>query len=527
MFEGVFEHVNLAESHGVPVTTQPPRCTDMSDLWERLPSTTFTCRASEAVVLFKQMQRYGARSGVEEACAQGTCSVVIRGRGKRAREDDWSTKSCVERWHHDLPKTWELCGSALCTLPSDTHINGSQGRVCDGASLTGRARIRSSFAPNGSRTSRGSQSDEQCTREPGVVYEQSRSQAVRASRFTRADLARIEPFHLRGLVWCVSVPTGAFVARRNGKIFVTGNSGFPKSLDVSKALDKEAGAERKVVGHLGNALPRTVDRIALDYGGATGKAKNGLKDGYAVTVAATDAARTWQGYGTALKPAHEPAVFARKPLEGTVAANVTKWGVGALAIDACRIPSGKDHAEKCRSVVGLGSNRNGHAYGEWMGVREDSYNEAGRWPANVLLDEEAGALLDVQTGILTSGRSNGFIGDVKNSVALGKKRAMINPETVYGDSGGASRFFYCSKVSKKERGEGNNHPTVKPIDLCTYLAKLIRPQKPGAILVPFAGSGSEMIGARRAGWNRVVGIEREQEYVDIALARIAREERSK
>jgi hypothetical protein len=134
------------------------------------------------------------------------------------------------------------------------------------------------------------------------------------------------------VVWCITVPHGAFIARRNGLIFATGNSGFPKSLDVSKAIDKAAGAEREVVGNTSEASGRTVGL------GTSAGYHGDITSGHCrdITAPATDAARQWAGFGTALKPAFEPVVVARKPLIGTVAANVLAHGTGALNIDGCR-----------------------------------------------------------------------------------------------------------------------------------------------------------------------------------------------
>lgn len=146
----------------------------------------------------------------------------------------------------------------------------------------------------------------------------------------------------------------------------------------------------------------------------------------------------------------------------------------------------------------------------------------GRWPANVILDSEVVGSLDLQSGMLTSGNNPAKrSADKHRNVYKGWAGAqcLVHRGT---DSGGASRFFYCAKASRKERGEGNTHPTVKPLKLCEYLARLILPPDPKAkLLVPFSGSGSEMIGARRAGWKHVTGIEREPEYVAIAERRMA------
>ena len=241
-------------------------------------------------------------------------------------------------------------------------------------------------------------------------------------------------------------------------------SGFPKSLDVSKAIDA-----------------------------------------------------AWSGYGTALKPAHEPAVLARKPFDGTVSGNVLAHGCGALAIDASRVAYASDAdreamAAGVEAIRARGGTMPGFNASDLGGANPAS--AAGRWPANVLLDEDSAEVLDAQ-------------------------------------SGGASRFFYTSKASRREREAGldartptarsdgrqaehdsprlrtsptrNTHPTVKPIDLMTYVARLLLPPelgRPRRLLVPFSGSGSEMIGALLAGWDEVVGVELEREYIDIAETRL-------
>lgn len=312
--------------------------------------------------------------------------------------------------------------------------------------------------------------------------------------------------------------------------------GFPKSLNISKAIDAKAGATRKVVGH---AHRKATGRLAQGEGGYA------FAEDYSPTAASTDLAREWDGYGTALKPAWEPCILARKPLDGTVAANVAKWGVGGLAIDGCRIDGVKPLRETTDGVEGLFGMGSRRAVGE---------SSQGRWPANVLLDEEAAAVLDAQSGN-RPGMSGG--GKHKAGAAKGMFGAIDgNDSHIRGDNGGASRFFYVAKASQKERNFGcddlplrsasemtdseegqarlnsprtgagrtggarNHHPTVKPIALMTYLARLIMPPKPGAILVPFSGSGSEMLGALEAGWPAVLGIERESEYVEIARARL-------
>ncbi len=260
-------------------------------------------------------------------------------------------------------------------------------------------------------------------------------------------------------------------------------SGFPKSHNVSKAIDKAAGAEREVIG-----------RSARHGGGINHVYGDGMGDGVVpnLTASATPEAQQWDGWGTALKPAYEPIMVARKPLEGTVVANVLAHGVGGINIDASRVGD-----ERVTQVTGA--------------------IPAGRWPANVILDEEAGEVLDEQSGETSKGHwANRTIGfGVREYRGPGRKAT---------DSGGASRFFYCAKASKSERnaamatGDKNHHPTVKPLKLMRYLCGLITPPG-GVILDPFMGSGSTGVAAVADGY-KFVGVELSDDYLDIARARI-------
>ncbi len=197
------------------------------------------------------------------------------------------------------------------------------------------------------------------------------------------------------------------------------------------------------------------------------------------------------GWGTALKPGWEAVVMARKPMsERNVAANVARWGTGAINVNGCRIAP------------------------------------AGRWPANVALDEEGAELLDEQSGELTSGvATKVYTPTLETSQSLGAKRRNLHPGATFGDSGGASRFFYTSKTSGSERNRGvedresgNHHPTVKPIALMAWLARLVTPAR-GLVLDPFCGSGSTGIAAVREGFD-FIGIDQDGEYVEIARARV-------
>jgi site-specific DNA-methyltransferase (adenine-specific) len=258
-------------------------------------------------------------------------------------------------------------------------------------------------------------------------------------------------------------------------------------------------------------------------------------------------APAFAGHGTALKPAWEPIIVARKPLEGTVAANVQRWGCGALAIDASRVPGLADKpGGKIRSVRHFDGHETGRADKD-----APEPNPLGRWPANVVLDEEAGAALDAQSGTLRNGGQNATSLSRSPRGASGLD-SLTKGTARPGDSGGASRFFYCAKASRAERDAGldgfaiqqtqklnpggmaarreeaglglgrNVHPTVKPLALAAYLARLILPPVEGTrLLVPFCGSGSEMIGGLRAGWSHVEGIDSWDVAVRIARARLA------
>ena len=241
---------------------------------------------------------------------------------------------------------------------------------------------------------------------------------------------------------------------------------------------------------------------------------------FSITTPATPDAERWQGWGTALKPANEPIVLARKPLsERTVAANVLRHGTGALHVDACRIPGAVP-----RTVQGK-SSQQGQIYGADQRVlREFIPNTSGRWPANVILSHSLFctddacdpscpvALLDRQSGASTS-----RIGKPRRSGTPGNGYGMVHTGSEYSDAGGASRFFYVAKASRKER-RTSTHPTVKPVALMRYLIRLIAPPG-GVVLDPFAGSGTTGEAALLEGVDCVL-IEREAEYIADIRARL-------
>ena len=326
-------------------------------------------------------------------------------------------------------------------------------------------------------------------------------------------------------------------------------SGFPKSHNVSKAIDKEAGAERPVVGKAKHSQPAKSGHHAGSTAEHIKKADEGrfTPD---VTASATDAAKQWEGWGTALKPAHEPIVLARKPLTGTVAANVKEHGTGALNIDGCRIGD-EERTYDLTMTSGNFETTNGG-----KNEKSGTATVVGRWPANVIFDEAAGAELDAQSGERPSGTGNKNNG--ANRTIYGSSVESQNTPTIGGDTGGASRFFYCAKPSKKERNAGldglpeknnkfgnqtngedigngsvndkfttaptkNFHPTVKPVALMRYLVRLITPPN-GTVLDPFLGSGTTAAAAILEGF-RWTGCEMTEDYLPIIDGRITHAEK--
>jgi DNA modification methylase len=311
-------------------------------------------------------------------------------------------------------------------------------------------------------------------------------------------------------------------------------SGFPKSLDVSKAIDKLAGAEREVTGksQYASRRPTKADSPSGCYG-------DGIRS--PETTDATEAARQWDGWGTALKPAYEPCLMFRKPLAkgNTVAANVLEHGTGGINVGACRV--GNDPVTICnyKSTGSQGCITHTGVAGH-SGREYDERMSQGRWPANFIHDggdEVIRLFPETKSGMPGVRRSMGFGGH-------------DNPPAVrqpgVGDQGSAARFFYSAKASRIDRNEGcegleavnhmrvnaprgseeekhatrhgNSHPTVKPTSLMRYLVRLVTPPG-GIVLDPFMGSGSTGKAAALEGF-RFVGIELDPDYLTIAQARI-------
>ena len=301
-------------------------------------------------------------------------------------------------------------------------------------------------------------------------------------------------------------------------------------LNARKGLLGEAWEQREVVGHRHSGLANGNNSVFLS--GISDRYEN---DMVPITAAASDAAKQWEGWNTALKPAHEPVVVARKSTGfNTTVANVLQHGTGAINVDACRIEAGQDYREKCASVVGLASNRNGATLGEWTGIREDSAHDAGRWPTNVVFAHGPDcterctngcpvAELDQQSGNRRAGAHPGRRAGIGyGSSAVGTSGARVDL-----DSGGASRFFpafrYEAKAPASERPElddGTVHTTVKPLDLMRWLVRLVTPPG-GTVLDPFAGSGTTLEACVIEGF-RSIGIEQHQPYADLCVKRLSK-----
>lgn len=275
-------------------------------------------------------------------------------------------------------------------------------------------------------------------------------------------------------------------------------SGFPKSLDVSKAIDKAAGHWR---GRAGAVMSANGSMSAPNY--------ERTDKGDPVTAAAA----AWEGYGTALKPAWEPILVAMKPLDGTFAQNALEHGVAGINVEAGRIGAtgGITRHTSCEGETGT-----------WVGNRATGKvtDNGGRWPANVLLDEEAAAQLDEQSGEV--GGAAPVRGSEPSAASAGNVTGKGErvPGAFHGDSGGASRFFYVAKASKSDRGAGNFHPTVKPVELMRQLVRLVKMPEQTLVLDPFAGSGSTLVACVLEEVD-AIGFEREPEYALLAKDRVA------
>lgn len=496
-------------------------------------SQTFDPENQQGQVLQSQLQEQDLPSGKRPEPSQGS---------KDGKEPSLEGRSDIQATQG------QLLGCEVCEVSSGVSSDGQERRLHHGTQACNCQKDRQVADSNRGSESQGPQSQQQPPEQFGTVPNQRGSQERRG--------------------WPICVGCGKPLSTTNaGHIAWVMGSGFPKSLDVSKAIDKAAGAEREVIGEKvsPDGIPysaRIVNKSGPQIGGsAYGDFQGG---GNQLTAPSTPEAQQWQGWGTALKPAFEPVIVARKPIEGTVANNVLKWGTGGLNIDGSRIShaSPNDLAKHAKSVQAI-KERGGVMADSWKnssdlsGANDVSSN--GRWPANIILDPYTAELLDEQSGI-TKGKP-GMTNPDKFSFTVGEKVSGVKhgSQKGLGDSGGASRFFYVSKASKRDRNEGleeleettaadmvdrepdsagmnspragagrtsgakNFHPTVKPTSLMEYLIKLVTPPN-GTVLDPFTGSGSTGKAAILQGFD-FIGIEMTEEYLPIIEGRLKHAER--
>jgi site-specific DNA-methyltransferase (adenine-specific) len=279
------------------------------------------------------------------------------------------------------------------------------------------------------------------------------------------------------------------------------NKTFPKSQNIAKAIDEQAGAR----GHVAKGF-----LVAGEY---NNRQLQGPDTAYQDPALVTQEAKQWVGWGTGLKPTVEPIVMARKPVEGTIANNVLTYGTGGLNIDGSRIAGDIQSVPQPNTKGGVFSGELGR-----NGIM--SNNTQGRWPANIILDPYTAELLDEQSGQVKGNPGAKQTTDFRFMNDADGKQHLIQGDRK--DIGGASRFFYVAKASKRDRNEGleitNSHPTVKPTDLMRYLVKLVTPPN-GTVLDPFTGSGSTGKAAILEGFD-FIGIEMTEDYWPIIEGRL-------
>ena len=417
--QDVLEGVRCGDSADTTEEAQGLRAEqDLSCVRQKVLRTSCMAEESQNELLLGELQEQsGVRSEVDGVQHGASNANVRRAEAGAQGANDWPTEPCMEGRGDVSPSQGQLRESEVREVPSGISVDGSQGRVRDGASSGSCASNRQTAYSDGNCSSHQPRSVGQQTREPDAVPEQQCAQALRGAWGAKTTLARVTPVHYKGKMWCIKVATGAFVARRHGKIFVTGNSGFPKSMDVSKAIEKKHGA---------------------------------------------DAAAQWDGWGTCLKPAWEPIIVARKPLDGTVAHNVLTWGVGALNIDGCRVPTGDKLGGGMRAGGAKGVWDRPFMHDEQMQaafVERKKANVAksetlGRFPANLVHD---GSQMVLDLFPESKGQQGDVVGSEPSRPTDGVCYGEYNERQAFarrGDSGSAARFFYCAKASKKDRNYG-------------------------------------------------------------------------
>ena len=614
-------HRVLVEREGKLVFIQAKKCSEMElvpylqDDFHFLPKRQFS-------LLLKLLQWKSPFKSFSGESKDKSSKMVGGKETKSTTGNDGGEKQGMERWFDLQEAKREVCRpvNKICQMSERLFGNGKTRWLCNGTQIESGDGNKKTTEKNGGGASLQSRCNRQQDRELNAIQDERGAQKIRTRSEYKTTLATITPITYSGKVFCPTVSTGAWVARRNGKIFITGNSGFPKSLNVGKAVDRQGGR------CLGSEVAEIVKqrRIELGYstiklaelgkfygetnhGGTVSNWETGrgsitveqynklieilkLEDNPVIaskrdylgshnfgassiygseiynkrengkTINITKGSSEWEGFGTALKPAHEPICMARKPLsEKTIVENVLKHGTGAIDIDGCRIPIGNDKPTTRplgRSAYQKGS---GIVNGGIAGTREvesefGGGHEQGRFPANIIVTNDA--LNDGEMTKGSIGRANRkSAGDYNAS----NFKVGVITETETFDSGSKSRYFDIDcwaekhgllqfpKASKRERNEGceglpivkggsmtgkeyregkptnhperqNFHPTVKPVHLMSWLVRLVTP-KDGICLDPFMGSGTTGVACKKLDRD-FIGIELDKNYFEIAKQRI-------
>jgi DNA modification methylase len=485
---------------------------NLPNLWERILHPFLLGKQKCKSLLFSKLCGKSKGRAHETNSPSWKIGVDRTGQAQTQRGDARRKESRLERRSNLLQKAWELCWRKVCAMSARIFGYGSQGWLCYGTSPDNGGKSGASAIEDGSSASYKSRPIRQSSGKSDTFREQSSPQVIRITR------AKVTPFEYDGKMWCVTVPTGAFVARRNGKIFITGNSGFPKSYNISKGIEGKLRTgsanwnEWKGLG--GEPYKSKTGYVKLQ---AEQKYRGDYSDKPASDVdITTTEAQLWDGWGTQLKPAYEPVVIAQKPVDQNYVNNALTWGVAGYWIDGGRIKTSEIVGARRRSENESGKT---NMLGVNKQIKFGGAPTQGRYPSNFAHDgsDEVMALFP-ETGKSTGGR-------------IGNKGSMLNMtgtnyeagDAGYGDDGSAARFFYCAKASRSERNAGleesNPHPTVKPLALMRYLVRLTKTPTGGVVLDPFMGSGTTGCACVLEGRD-FIGIEKEAEYYEISQKRI-------
>ena len=572
MFKGMFKKTNIhKQQREMGYIRDKKNKENLSMLWKGVLhlSSLVKERIESWNVLFYKLQTESEHTQISSDMAENTPIKMVSGKDRRVEEENnWSRESILERWSNIFQNAWELYRSEIYPMSKGISVYGEERWICNGTSDIGSSADWETIIEVGGSSSYRSRSKEQFSGESDVVFIQPGAQEIRtSSRPYKTTVATISKEYYDGTIFCPTVSTGIFVARRNGKIFLTGNSGFPKSMNISKAVDRKLGYERTRVPNP-NSLNQNKEVL-----------KYGFKDGAISNEGISDEAKRLSGSyaGYQPKPGIEVIIVAMKPLsEKTYVDQALKNGKGITWLDDGRIPyqSDDDFESRKRGMTKSPPHGRNGIYGVDKNdgiIDTDQYlNKSGRFPANLLVQDN---VLDIgNIRISRSGHKNtGGINPIFGNSIFGLKVATADSSIEgYNDSGDLSRhfsldawysknieelpdyvqrifpFLYVPKASSGERNEdlenltvgihghgnlGNSkglerfnsiakniHPTVKPLKLMTYLITI--GSRPGdTILDPFMGSGTTGVAAKILHRN-FIGFEIEGKYFEISQQRI-------